>query len=132
MFSIACVGTEAEQCKEKKKIKASITGATQRRILNHRLWGKLLTTCSNSTEVADWQLLVVVDLSQLRIMASETVDIIDSPPFREQYLLSANCAVEMRAIYKSIFRIRWFILNGEKCSEQESIYCQSWNTYGAE
>ena len=43
------------------------------------MWDKLSTTCSNVTEVYQWELPAVGDYSQLRTMASETVGPIDWP-----------------------------------------------------
>ena len=58
-------------------------GASQWRIYYHRMWGQLSTTCSNVLKYRNGELLVAVNHSQLRTMASETVDPIDwshSPP----------------------------------------------------
>ena len=46
-------------------------------ILYHRMLGKLLTTYSNQLKQPIGELLVAVDHSPLRILASETVDPID-------------------------------------------------------
>ena len=44
----------------------------------HHLWGELSTTCSNATDVAQWETpIVTVNHRQLRIMASETIDPIE-------------------------------------------------------
>ena len=47
----------------------------------HSLWGQLSTTGSNATEVAKWAASISVDVdnNQLQIIASETVDSVDSP-----------------------------------------------------
>ena len=47
--------------------------------LSPRFVGQLSTTCSNATEVSQWAVPLAVDDSQLRTMASATVDQIDWP-----------------------------------------------------
>ena len=46
-------------------------------MFNHRMWGKLSTTCSNVLKQPNGELLVAVNHNQLRTMLSETVDPID-------------------------------------------------------
>ena len=48
-------------------------------LLYHCSYGQLPITCSEDTEVPNGQLPVAVDHSQLRTMASETVNSINSP-----------------------------------------------------
>ena len=62
---------------KKGKVFYGHTGASQWRIYNHRMWGKLSTTCSNVLKQPNWELLVAVNHNQLRTMASETADLID-------------------------------------------------------
>ena len=61
------------------KEKSSMVGASQWRIYYHRMWGQLLTICSNVLKQPNGELLVAVNHNQLRTMASETVDPIDWP-----------------------------------------------------
>ena len=73
-------------------------GASQWRILLHRMWVQLSTTCCNLLTLPNGELLVAVDHNQLRTMASETVDPIDwshPPPYTGQYpwaSLIAQCS----------------------------------------
>ena len=62
----------------KKKEKSSMAGASLWRILYHRMWGQLSTTCSNLLKQPNRELVVAVDHNQPRTMASDTVDPIES------------------------------------------------------
>ena len=62
---------------KKVKVKSSITSPPVENLAT--VVGQLSTTSSNANEVAHGQLPVAVDHSQLRVMASETVDPIDWP-----------------------------------------------------
>ena len=70
--------------KWRKRLRKSLLwpGASQWRIYYHGMWGQLSTTCSNLLMQPNGELIVAVDHSQLRTMASNMVDPIDwsQPP----------------------------------------------------
>ena len=71
---------------QKIQVKSSIAISPPRRSYYHCLHGQLSTTLVKLLYYPNGQLLIIVDPNQLRTMASETVDLIGTPPLAGQFL----------------------------------------------